>query len=58
MCGKVLYNLFADWGDWLEKESKNKWSAVILGILSVFSPMGFLFAISFIMSANRKRKKR
>ena len=57
MCGKTLFNLFANLGDWLTKEAKKRDTAIILIILSIFSPIGFLFATGFIMSALRKRKK-
>jgi hypothetical protein len=57
MSGKVLFNLFADLGDWLVNKAKNKDTAIILGVLSIFTPIGFIFAISFIMSVYRKRKK-
>jgi hypothetical protein len=53
---KELYNLFADLGDWLREQSKNKDRAIILGILCILSPINIIFAISFIASANRKKK--
>lgn len=57
MCRKTLFELFANLGDWLTKEAKNRDNAIILGVLSILSPIGFIFAISFIMSVYRKRKK-
>ena len=57
MSGKVLFNLFADLGDWLIDKVKKKDNAIILGVLSILSPIGFIFAISFIMSVYRKRRK-
>jgi hypothetical protein len=55
---KKLYNLFADLGDWLTEEVKNRDNAIILGILCILSPLGFIFAVSFIASIHRKSKRR
>jgi hypothetical protein len=57
MCRKSLFNFFANFGDWLTKEAKKKDAAIILIVLSIFSPIGFLFATGFIISILRKRKK-
>jgi len=54
----ALFNLFADLGDWLAGQSRNRDRAIILVIISIFSPLGFLFASSFIASVYRKRLKR
>ena len=55
---KRVYNLFADFGDWLNKKSKDKDYAIILAILSLFSPLNLIFCLGFIASANRKKRKR
>lgn len=54
----TLFDLFADLGDWLAEQSKKKGTAIILVIISFFSPLGFLFASSFIASVYRKGLKR
>jgi hypothetical protein len=53
---RELYNLFADLGDWLREESRQKNKAIILGILCIISPINLIFAVGFIASANRKKK--
>jgi len=55
--GKKLYNFFADLGDWLTKEAKNRDNAIILVVLSILSPLGLIFAVSFIASIHRKKGK-
>ena len=54
----MIVNLAADFGEWLSKTSKTKSNAVILVILSFFSPLGFVFAASLIANAYRKGKKK
>jgi hypothetical protein len=55
---KKLFNLFADLGDWLTEEVKNRDNAIIVGILCIFSPLNMVFAVSFIASVYRKSKRR
>jgi len=54
--GKKLFNLFANIGDWIIREVKKKDSAIVLGILSVIYPIGFVFTVSLIVSIYRKRR--
>lgn len=54
---KRVYNLFADFGDWLNKKSRDRDYAIILAILSLFSPLNLIFCLAFIASANRKKRK-
>ncbi|HLC58992.1 MAG TPA: hypothetical protein VJH34_00530 [archaeon] len=55
--GKDIYNMFADLGDWLNRKSKKDNPALVIGILSIIAPLGLIFIISFIFSANRRGKK-
>lgn len=55
---KGMYNLFADFGDWLDRKSRNGDNAIILGILAILSPLGMLFSWGFIASSNRKRARK
>jgi len=54
----AVVELAADFGEWLEKIAKNKTNAIITVVLSIFSPLGFVFAASLIANAYRKRKKK
>ncbi len=51
-----IISLAADFGDWLTRMSKNKTNAIILVILSIISPLGFLFATCMIANNYRKNK--
>ena len=54
----VVIKLASDFGEWLYKASRNKSNAVTLVVLSLFSPLGFVFASSLIAYAYRKGKKK
>ena len=58
MCVKACANLVANFGEWLYKVSRNKSNAILLVILALFSPLGFIFASSLIAYAYRKGKKK
>jgi len=55
---KAVYGMFADFGDWLVKKSKNGESAIILAVLSIIFPLGLFFVLGFIASSNRKRGRK
>ena len=54
----VVVKFAADFGEWLTKAAKKKTNAIILVILAVFSPLGFIFASGLIAYAYRKGKKK
>ena len=54
----AIVKLASDFGEWLYNSSKKKSNAVILVVLSFFSPLGFVFASSLIAYAYRKGKKK
>lgn len=58
MIMNAIVNLAADFGEWLHKISQNKTNAIILVVLSFFSPLGFLFASSLIAHAYKKSKRK
>ena len=53
---KKVVDIAADLGDWLVEKSKKKRNAIILTIISLLSPLGFIFAASMIARSYRKRK--
>ena len=54
---KIVY-LAADLGEWLETTSRKKSNAIILVILAIIAPIGFLFATSLIAHSYRKGRKK
>lgn len=54
----ALLKLVADFGEWLFKRAGNKSNAVIMVVLSFFSPLGLIFAASLITYAYMKNKKK
>lgn len=54
----MIVKLAADFGEWITKMSKNKNNAILLVVLALFSPLGFIFAASLIAYAYRKSKKK
>lgn len=55
---KSVYTIFADFGDWLVKKSKNKDNAIILAVLSIVTPLNVFFVLGFIASSNRKKGRK
>lgn len=58
MIMNFIVKLSSDFGEWLYKTSRKKSNAIILVILSFFSPLGFVFSTSLIAYAYRKGKKK
>ena len=54
----VIVKLASDFGEWLHNTARNKTNAIILVLLSIVSPLGFIFAASLIAYAYRKGKKK
>jgi hypothetical protein len=57
MSWKDIFDFFADFGDWLFKVAKKRNNAIVIVILSIFSPIGLIFVGSFVASIYRKRRK-
>lgn len=56
-CNRIV-KFSSDLGGWLSEKSKKKTNAIILVILSILSPIGFIFATSLIAYSYRKGKKK
>ncbi len=52
-----LLELMGDFGEWIVSKSRKKSNAVILVILSLISPLAFIFVSSIIVHFYRQGKK-
>lgn len=55
---RKILDIAVDFGEWLVEKSKKKNNAIIIVILSIFSPLAFLFSACMIAYNYRKSKRK